>query len=190
MTLFPFPLHEMAEIVGDWGGRVFFDGAHQLGLIAGGQFQDPLRERVAVMTGSAGKTFSGEGNGVLKELFNYLPDDLHLVGAIAAPMPIGDRLGGFVLLGSRAAMFTEDDRRLATTLTLRAGAQLASAHAVALSRKESARYSLMNELVKEASGKTMQQALELVLDRGTEVVRYDAGRAVLFQPDDTYVVRS
>src|SRR2546423_515141 len=72
----------------------------------------------------AGKTFSGEGNGVLKELFNYLPDDLHLVGAIAAPMPIGDRLGGFVLLGSRAAMFTEDDRRLATTLTLRAGAQL------------------------------------------------------------------
>jgi len=135
----------------------------------------------------AGKTFSGEGNGVLKELFNYLPDDLHLAGAIAAPMPIGDRLGGFVLLGSRAGMFTEDDRRLATTLTLRAGAQLASIHAVALSRKESARYSLMNELVKEASGKTMQQALELVLDRGKEVVRYDAGRAVLFQPDDTYV---
>ena len=26
----------------EWGGKVFFDGAHQLGLIAGGQFQDPL----------------------------------------------------------------------------------------------------------------------------------------------------
>ncbi len=133
-----------------------------------------------------GKTFSGQGNGVLKELFTYLPDDVQIEGTIAAPMPIGDRLGGFVFLGSRAGMFTEDDRRLATTLTLRAGALLASAHAVALSRKESARYSLMNELVKEASGKTMQEALDLVLDRGKEVVHYDAGRAVLFQPDGTY----
>ncbi len=43
----------------EWGGRVFFDGAHQLGLIAGGQFQDPLREGADVLTGSAGKTFSG-----------------------------------------------------------------------------------------------------------------------------------
>src|SRR5260370_4313648 len=67
---------------------------------------------------------------------------------------------------------------------LRAGTQLASAHAVALSQKESARYSLMNDLVKEASGKTMQEALDLVLARGKEVIRYDAGRAVLFQPED------
>ncbi|MCI4601740.1 serine hydroxymethyltransferase, partial [Escherichia coli] len=43
MTLFPFPLKEMAEIVKEWGGRIYFDGAHQLGLIGGGQFQDPLR---------------------------------------------------------------------------------------------------------------------------------------------------
>jgi GAF domain-containing protein len=70
-------------------------------------------------------------------------------------------------------------------LTLRAGAELASAHAVALSLKESARYSLMNELVREASGKTMQEVLQLVLERGKEVIRYDAGRAVLFQPDET-----
>ena len=34
----------MSEIVADWGGKIFFDGAHQIGLIAGGQFQDPLRE--------------------------------------------------------------------------------------------------------------------------------------------------
>src|SRR5439155_12410244 len=123
----------------------------------------------------------------LKELFNFMREDMRLRAAMAVPMPIGDRIGGFILLGKHNAGFSDDDRRLATTLTLRAGAQLASAHAVALSQKESARYSLMNDLVKEASGKTMQQALELVLDRGTEVVRYDAGRAVLFQPDDTYV---
>ncbi len=65
MTLFPFPLEAISEIVSDWGGRVFFDGAHQLGLIAGGQFQDPLREGAAVMTGSAGKTFSGPQSGVI-----------------------------------------------------------------------------------------------------------------------------
>ena len=65
MTLFPFPLQAISDIVAEWGGRVFFDGAHQLGLIAGGQFQDPLREGAAVMTGSAGKTFSGPQSGVI-----------------------------------------------------------------------------------------------------------------------------
>ncbi|MCI1748515.1 MAG: aminotransferase class I/II-fold pyridoxal phosphate-dependent enzyme [Acidipropionibacterium sp.] len=65
MTLFPFPIREISEIIAPWGGRVFFDGAHQLGLIGGGQFQDPLREGAAVMTGSAGKTFSGPQSGII-----------------------------------------------------------------------------------------------------------------------------
>src|SRR6185312_14069991 len=65
MTLFPFPLREMREIVSEWGGDIFFDGAHQLRLIAGGQFQDPLREGAAVLTGSGGKTFSGPQSGVM-----------------------------------------------------------------------------------------------------------------------------
>jgi glycine hydroxymethyltransferase len=64
MTLFPLPVREIKAIVGEWDGRVFFDGAHQLGLIAGGQFQDPLREGADVITGSAGKTFSGPQSGV------------------------------------------------------------------------------------------------------------------------------
>jgi glycine hydroxymethyltransferase len=65
MTLFPFPVLELAELAAEWGGRIFFDGAHQLGLIAGGQFQDPLGEGAAVLTGSAGKTFSGPQSGVM-----------------------------------------------------------------------------------------------------------------------------
>ena len=65
MTLFPFPLQEIHDIVAEWGGTVFFDGAHQLGLVAGGQFQDPLREGAAVLTGSAGKTFSGPQSGIM-----------------------------------------------------------------------------------------------------------------------------
>lgn len=65
MTLFPYPVREIQEIVAEWGGRVIFDGAHQAGLIAGGQFQDPLNEGAAVLTGSAGKTFSGPQSGML-----------------------------------------------------------------------------------------------------------------------------
>jgi glycine hydroxymethyltransferase len=65
MTLFPYPLKEMADTLAEWGGKIFFDGAHQIGLIAGGQFQDPLREGAVVMTGSAGKTFSGPQSGII-----------------------------------------------------------------------------------------------------------------------------
>ncbi len=65
MTLFPLPVHEIKEVIAEWGGKLFFDGAHQLGLIGGGQFQDPLREGADIMTGSAGKTFSGPQSGVI-----------------------------------------------------------------------------------------------------------------------------
>jgi HD-GYP domain-containing protein (c-di-GMP phosphodiesterase class II) len=136
----------------------------------------------------AGQEFVGHDESGLLELANYLPDDLHIDSLMAVPMPIGEHIGGFVLLGNKPRGFTDDDRRLARTLTLRAGAQLASAHAVALSRKDSARYSLMNELVKEASGKSMKEVLELVLVKGKQVIRYDAGRVALFQPDGTSIV--
>jgi len=65
MTLFPLPVREMAEIIAPWGGKFVFDGAHQAGLIAGGQFQDPLREGAIILTGSAGKTFSGPQSGMI-----------------------------------------------------------------------------------------------------------------------------
>ena len=65
MTLFPLPLQEMKDVLAEWGGRLFFDGAHQLGLIAAGLFQDPLVEGADIMTGSAGKTFSGPQSGIM-----------------------------------------------------------------------------------------------------------------------------
>jgi len=136
----------------------------------------------------AGRTFVASGESDLVELISYVPDDFHLASLMAVPMPIGEHVGGFVVLGRKAGGFSDDDGRLAAMLTVRAGAQLASAHLIQLTHHESARYSLMNELVKEASGKTMNEVLELVLGRGVEIIRYDTGRALLFQPDDTYVV--
>lgn len=65
MTLFPQPLAAMKEAIAPWGGRLYFDAAHQLGLIGGGQFQDPLREGADIMTGSAGKTFAGPQSGII-----------------------------------------------------------------------------------------------------------------------------
>ncbi len=65
MSLFPQPVAEMKQVIREWGGRFFFDAAHQLGLIGGGQFQDPLREGADIMTGSAGKTFAGPQSGIL-----------------------------------------------------------------------------------------------------------------------------
>ena len=65
MTLFPLPVQQMSDIIAEWGGKFIFDGAHQAGLIAGGQFQDPLKEGAIVLTGSAGKTFSGPQSGMI-----------------------------------------------------------------------------------------------------------------------------
>lgn len=65
MTLFPLPVREMTSIIAEWGGKFVFDGAHQAGLIAGGQFQDPLTEGAEILTGSAGKTFSGPQSGMI-----------------------------------------------------------------------------------------------------------------------------
>ncbi|WP_346777997.1 serine hydroxymethyltransferase [Paraburkholderia sp. Ac-20347] len=65
LTLFPLPVREIKEIVSAWGGLVYFDGAHQLGLISAGLFQDPLKEGADVMTGSSGKTFSGPQGGII-----------------------------------------------------------------------------------------------------------------------------
>ena len=61
--LFPTPMEELAEAAHEVGATVMYDGAHVLGLVAGGQFQDPLREGADVMTGSSHKTFPGPQGG-------------------------------------------------------------------------------------------------------------------------------
>ena len=63
--LFPTPLREIADAAHEVGTKVMYDGAHVLGLIAGGVFQDPLREGADVMTGSSHKTFPGPQGGFL-----------------------------------------------------------------------------------------------------------------------------
>ena len=63
--LFPHPVKELSDVARDVGAHVAYDAAHVAGLIAGGQFQDPLREGVDVMTCSTHKTLPGPQHGMI-----------------------------------------------------------------------------------------------------------------------------
>jgi glycine hydroxymethyltransferase len=65
IIVFPQPVKELAEIAKENGAVVGFDGSHVLGLIAGGQFQDPLREGAHALFGSTHKTFFGPQGGII-----------------------------------------------------------------------------------------------------------------------------
>ena len=62
---FPHPVKELAEVAKKTGAFVVYDGAHVLGLIAGGEFQDPFKEGVDFITASTHKTFPGPQGGVI-----------------------------------------------------------------------------------------------------------------------------
>ncbi|HKV90747.1 MAG TPA: serine hydroxymethyltransferase [Thermoplasmata archaeon] len=63
--LFPYPLKAIAEAAHAVGALVFYDASHVLGLLAGGEFQDPLREGADVVYGSTHKSFPGPQGGLL-----------------------------------------------------------------------------------------------------------------------------
>ena len=65
LILFPHPVRALAGVCEQVGAKVLFDGSHVLGLIAGGQFQDPLREGAAVLIGSTHKSFFGPQGGII-----------------------------------------------------------------------------------------------------------------------------
>jgi glycine hydroxymethyltransferase len=63
--LFPYPLREVAEAAHAVDALVIYDGSHVMGLIAGGQFQDPLTEGADVLLGSTHKSFFGPQGGIV-----------------------------------------------------------------------------------------------------------------------------
>ncbi len=60
---FPHPVKELASTIHDVGATIGYDAAHVAGLIAGGVFQDPLREGADVVSMSTHKTFFGPQHG-------------------------------------------------------------------------------------------------------------------------------
>jgi glycine hydroxymethyltransferase len=65
LFLFPEPVADLRSVCEEVGTKILYDGAHVLGLIAGGEFQDPLREGAHVLTGSTHKTFFGPQRGLV-----------------------------------------------------------------------------------------------------------------------------
>ncbi|MEM3823945.1 MAG: hypothetical protein QXH87_03345 [Candidatus Bathyarchaeia archaeon] len=65
LITFPHPVKELASIAREFGACVGFDGSHVLGLIAGKQFQDPLREGAHALFGSTHKSFFGPQGGII-----------------------------------------------------------------------------------------------------------------------------
>ncbi|MEM2908341.1 MAG: serine hydroxymethyltransferase [Candidatus Hadarchaeales archaeon] len=63
--LFPHPIQELSEVAQEVGSHVAYDAAHVIGLIGGGQFQDPLREGAEVVTCSTHKTLPGPQHGMI-----------------------------------------------------------------------------------------------------------------------------
>jgi glycine hydroxymethyltransferase len=65
LFLFPLPIDELRPTLEEIGAVGWYDGAHVLGLVAGGEFQDPLREGCSVISASTHKTLPGPQHGIL-----------------------------------------------------------------------------------------------------------------------------
>ncbi len=71
LFLFPHPVSELADFAHSEGAVVCYDAAHVAGLIAGGQFQDPLREGAEIMSFSTHKTLFGPQGGMIASKAEY-----------------------------------------------------------------------------------------------------------------------
>ena len=65
LFLFPHPVKELADFLKGYKMHVNYDAAHVAGLIAGGRFQDPLREGADTITMSTHKTLFGPQGGLV-----------------------------------------------------------------------------------------------------------------------------
>ena len=65
LFLFPEPIAALTEVCEKYKVHIMYDAAHVLGLIAGKQFQRPLKEGAFLMTASTHKTYFGSQRGII-----------------------------------------------------------------------------------------------------------------------------
>jgi glycine hydroxymethyltransferase len=75
---FPHPAKQLSAVA---DGECVYDGSHVLGLIAGGEFQDPLREGCSLLIGSTHKSLPGPQGGIIlsnnEEVFSEVSGKIH-----------------------------------------------------------------------------------------------------------------
>lgn len=64
LFLFPAPVKEVRKVADEVGAIVHYDGAHVLGLILCGKFQNPIQEGAHILSGSTHKTLPGPQGGI------------------------------------------------------------------------------------------------------------------------------
>lgn len=126
--LFPPPIQEIAQVANRFRIPVAYDGSHVLGLIAGGQFQDPLREGVDMLFGSTMKTLGGPPGGILLTNSKEIHDKMYEVTSYNAIT--NKQQNRIVALGIRFAEMLENGKDYAIQVV-----QNAKALAVALEKQ-------------------------------------------------------
>jgi len=75
---FPHPARQLSKVA---DGTCVYDGSHVLGLIAGGEFQDPLREGCSLLIGSTHKSLPGPQGGIIlsnnEDVFGRVAGKIH-----------------------------------------------------------------------------------------------------------------
>ena len=74
LFLFPHPMKELVDTFRGVGATIIYDAAHVAGLIAGGKFQDPLREGADAVCLSTHKTLFGPQGGAVLSWDKYSED--------------------------------------------------------------------------------------------------------------------
>ena len=148
LFLFPHPVAELASALRDLPDTLLaYDASHVLGLIAGGEFQDPLGEGAAIVWASTHKSFPGPPGGLVmtqsEELIRRASEAIY-PGLVTNHHP--GRLPALALACAEMLAFGPDyalaivanARRLATELAARdvpvvgAAAGFTSSHTVVL----------------------------------------------------------
>ncbi len=65
LNLFSHPVEEVRAVADEVGAFVLFDAAHQCGIIAGGQWPNPLNQGAHLMTMSTYKSLAGPAGGLI-----------------------------------------------------------------------------------------------------------------------------
>ncbi len=65
LNLYEHPVAEVKAIAEEVGAKLMFDAAHQCGIIAGGQWKNPLAEGADLMTMSTYKSLGGPPSGLI-----------------------------------------------------------------------------------------------------------------------------
>src|SRR4030066_354419 len=65
LILFPYDMKPIRDACDDAGSTLVYDGSHVMGLIAGGEFQSPLKEGAEILYGSTHKSFFGPQGGII-----------------------------------------------------------------------------------------------------------------------------